>query len=141
MRRREFVTLVGGAVATWPLIARAQQPAMPVIGFLNAASRKAYAHQLANFLKGLGETGYVEGSNFKIEYRPIPIVFEIGGDPIELGLVASLSRPGVARGAIRGAFAFGLRSPIQRGQLMAALPPPFVPADKPARQIEAYPRE
>jgi putative ABC transport system substrate-binding protein len=133
MQRREFLTLLGGTVAAWPLAARAQQQPMPVIGFVNAGSAKGQARQLSAFLKGLGETGYVEGHNVAIEYRwaelqndrlpamaadlvqrrvnviaatttaaalaaqaattTIPIVFETGGDPIRLGLVASLNRP------------------------------------------------
>jgi putative tryptophan/tyrosine transport system substrate-binding protein len=134
MRRREFVRLVGGAAAVWPLAAHAQQTAPSVIGFLNSASSQGYASQVAAFLNGLGEAGYVEGRNVTIEYRwadskhdrlpalaaelvqrqvtviaatttaaavvakaattTIPIVFEMGGDPVGVGLVSNLARPG-----------------------------------------------
>jgi putative ABC transport system substrate-binding protein len=135
MRRREFIALIGGVVATWPLGARGQQAGLPVVGFVNGGAADAAARYLAAFRKGLSETGFVEGRNVTVEYHwmegrydriptviadlvrrqvaviatpgsieaslaaktatsTIPIVFGSAVDPVELGLVTSLARPG-----------------------------------------------
>jgi putative tryptophan/tyrosine transport system substrate-binding protein len=143
MNRREFISLLAGAATAWPLAARAQQPAMPVIGYLGAGASGPLRQQIATFHAGLKEAGYVEGQNVGVEYRfaegqydrlpamaadlvrrqvavlfassndgvsaakqatsAIPIVFATGGDPVALGFVASLSRPG---GNVTGVYFF-----------------------------------
>ncbi len=121
MRRRDFIKVVAGSAAAWPLTARGQQPALPVIGFLHSTSAGPNAGAVSAFREGLKEAGYVEGQNVAIEFRwaeghydrlpalatdlvrervaviaalGVPVVFDTGEDPVKLGLVVSFSKPG-----------------------------------------------
>lgn len=159
MRRRKFISLLGGTTIGWPLVARAQQASLPVVGFLNSASARGYASMAAAFKQGLKESGYADGQNVTIEYRwaddnnerlpafaadlasrrvdvifanspsiaaalaatkTIPIIFNSGDDPVRLGFVASLNRPG---GNATGVTIFSNELAVKRLDLLREIVP------------------
>ena len=160
MRRRDVVSLLGGAAVSWPMAGRAQQPAMPVIGFLGAQTPEMFVSRLGAFHQGLKQTGFVEGRNVVVEYRwaegrddrlldlasdlvqrqvaviitsstssaiaakaaatTIPIVFSVSSDPVQLGLVESLNRPGGNR---TGSTNLGVEAGSKRLELLRELLP------------------
>jgi len=189
MRRREFIKAATASAVAWPLAARAQQSARPVLGFVNVASAKNFTRPLSAFLKGLGETGYVDGQNVAIEYRwaegkndrlpsfvadlierkvtviaatstpaaivakaattTIPIVFTTADDPVRLGLVTSLNRPGGnVTGATQATVEVApkqlqlLHELVPKARVMALLVNPAIPtlADSSTRALQAAAR-
>jgi putative ABC transport system substrate-binding protein len=159
MKRRTFITLIGGA-ATWPIAARAQQPAMPIIAWITTGSEAGWSVNLVGFRQGLAQTGYIEGRNVAVEYcwgddqpgrlascvadlvprkvsvivaspvpaalaaktaaATIPIVFQIGADPVRVGLVASFNRPG---GNVTGVSQLSTGLVAKRLELLHAIAP------------------
>jgi putative ABC transport system substrate-binding protein len=186
MRRREFITGLGSAAMAWPLASNAQQPSMPVVGFVHSQLADTYGDRLRAFRQGLADTGYVEGRNVVVEFHSaegqpdrlralmadlirrsvavivgntvaaiaaktattaIPVVFYTGGDPVEVGLVASLNRPG---GNITGVSFFGnvlgakrlelLRKLVPQATTIAMLVNPSPDAEPERRDVEATAR-
>jgi len=189
MRRREFIKAATASAVAWPFAARAQQSAIPVLGFVNVASAKNFVRPLSAFLKGLGEVGYVDGQNVTIEYRwaegkndrlpsfvadlierkvkviaatstpaaivakaattTIPIVFTTADDPVRLGLVTSLNRPGGnVTGATQATVEVApkqlqlLHELVPKARVMALLVNPAIPtlADSSTRALQAAAR-
>jgi putative ABC transport system substrate-binding protein len=186
MRRREFITGLGSAAMAWPLASNAQQPSMPVVGFVHSQLADTYGDRLRAFRQGLADTGYVEGRNVVVQFHSaegqpdrlralmadlirrsvavivgntvaaiaaktattaIPVVFYTGGDPVEVGLVASLNRPG---GNITGVSFFGnvlgakrlelLRKLVPQVTTIAMLVNPSPDAEPERRDVEATAR-